>query len=502
MKKINVRIKDIDKMEFELLENAQAGDYISLNGLTEKNSQIISEHISKAVSQISDNVKNKIYQQAIADNSKSILESKEYNDLKLENQKTIQALKDEFYKTLIPNEIAKSRKEWEVEIQNQLKAKELEVKNDLSEKITKVQSSLQLLQKDKQTLETTIKEKEEKIKELNQNLKEAKKDFELQTSQKLKTKELEVQQTYTEKFKNQETQIEVLKNTKTSLDKTIQDQTKEIEALKNQLNGLMIKRSSLSHIQAAGEDYETYIHSLLQQNFNMDNDIRFYKATQVINGMKPDIIIEFFDKKFDDPILIGKLVVEIKAKVSEKGSKKNEEFYEKLFKDTKNNKADYGILITELNPDEDIFIEKVQGYKNIFVVRDRSFLTLVRMLRMMFDNKARLSVDLKDFKDKEIIKQEFKNFFEKEIARNFEIIKEKFSSIVICTQDIIKAAKKIEDRMEEIEKTSIKKITTAFETKFSKQDFLEKLDSFNKRRLENVKEINPIEEDVLALNKE
>ncbi|ATO30753.1 hypothetical protein CO229_01295 [Mycoplasmopsis bovirhinis] len=502
MKKINIRIKDIDKMEFELLENAQAGDYISLNGLTEKNSQIISEHISKAVSQISDNVKNKIYQQAIADNSKSILESKEYNDLKLENQKTIQALKDEFYKTLIPNEIAKSRKEWEVEIQNQLKAKELEVKNDLSEKITKVQSSFQLLQKDKQTLETTIKEKEEKIKELNQNLKEAKKDFELQTSQKLKTKELEVRQTYTEKFKNQETQIEVLKNTKTSLDKTIQDQTKEIEALKNQLNGLMIKRSSLSHIQAAGEDYETYIHSLLQQNFNMDNDIRFYKATQVINGMKPDIIIEFFDKKFDDPILIGKLVVEIKAKVSEKGSKKNEEFYEKLFKDTKNNKADYGILITELNPDEDIFIEQVQGYKNIFVVRDRSFLTLVRMLRMMFDNKARLSVDLKDFKDKEIIKQEFKNFFEKEIARNFEIIKEKFSSIVICTQDIIKAAKKIEDRMEEIEKTSIKKITTAFETKFSKQDFLEKLDSFNKRRLENVKEINPIEEDVLTLNEE
>lgn len=502
MKKINIRIKDIDKMEFELLENAQAGDYISLNGLTEKNSQIISEHISKAVSQISDDVKNKIYQQAIADNSKSILESKEYNDLKLENQKTIQALKDEFYKTLIPNEIAKSRKEWEVEIQNQLKAKELEVKNDLSEKITKVQSSFQLLQKDKQTLETTIKEKEEKIKELNQNLKEAKKDFELQTSQKLKTKELEVRQTYTEKFKNQETQIEVLKNTKTSLDKTIQDQTKEIEALKNQLNGLMIKRSSLSHIQAAGEDYETYIHSLLQQNFNMDNDIRFYKATQVINGMKPDIIIEFFDKKSDDPILIGKLVVEIKAKVSEKGSKKNEEFYEKLFKDTKNNKADYGILITELNPDEDIFIEQVQGYKNIFVVRDRSFLTLVRMLRMMFDNKARLSVDLKDFKDKEIIKQEFKNFFEKEIARNFEIIKEKFSSIVICTQDIIKAAKKIEDRMEEIEKTSIKKITTAFETKFSKQDFLEKLDSFNKRRLENVKEINPIEEDVLTLNEE
>lgn len=502
MKKINIRIKDIDKMEFELLENAQAGDYISLNGLTEKNSQIISEHISKAVSQISDDVKNKIYQQAIADNSKSILESKEYNDLKLENQKTIQALKDEFYKTLIPNEIAKSRKEWEVEIQNQLKAKELEVKNDLSEKITKVQSSFQLLQKDKQTLETTIKEKEEKIKELNQNLKEAKKDFELQTSQKLKTKELEVRQTYTEKFKNQETQIEVLKNTKTSLDKTIQDQTKEIEALKNQLNGLMIKRSSLSHIQAAGEDYETYIHSLLQQNFNMDNDIRFYKATQVINGMKPDIIIEFFDKKSDDPILIGKLVVEIKAKVSEKGSKKNEEFYEKLFKDTKNNKADYGILITELNPDEDIFIEQVQGYKNIFVVRDRSFLTLVRMLRMMFDNKARLSVDLKDFKDKEIIKQEFKNFFEKEIARNFEIIKEKFSSIVICTQDIIKAAKKIEDRMEEIEKTSIKKITTAFETKFSKQDFLEKLDSFNKRRLENIKEIKPIEEDVLALNEE
>ncbi|VEU62871.1 DUF2130 domain-containing protein [Mycoplasmopsis bovirhinis] len=502
MKKINIRIKDIDKMEFELLENAQAGDYISLNGLTEKNSQIISEHISKAVSQISDDVKNKIYQEAIADNSKSILESKEYNDLKLENQKTIQALKDEFYKTLIPNEIAKSRKEWEVEIQNQLKAKELEVKNDLSEKIAKVQSSFQLLQKDKQTLETTIKEKEEKIKELNQNLKEAKKDFELQTSQKLKTKELEVRQTYTEKFKNQETQIEVLKNTKTSLDKTIQDKTKEIEALKNQLNGLMIKRSSLSHIQAAGEDYETYIHSLLQQNFNMDNDIRFYKATQVINGMKPDIIIEFFDKKSDDPILIGKLVVEIKAKVSEKGSKKNEEFYEKLFKDTKNNKADYGILITELNPDEDIFIEQVQGYKNIFVVRDRSFLTLVRMLRMMFDNKARLSVDLKDFKDKEIIKQEFKNFFEKEIARNFEIIKEKFSSIVICTQDIIKAAKKIEDRMEEIEKTSIKKITTAFETKFSKQDFLEKLDSFNKRRLENVKEINPIEEDVLTLNEE
>ncbi|MCU9936471.1 DUF2130 domain-containing protein [Mycoplasmopsis cynos] len=61
------------------------------------------------------------------------------------------------------------------------------------------------------------------------------------------------------------------------------------------------------------------------------------------------------DKKNEDNV-IGKLVIEAKAKLTDEGSKKNEDFYDKLAKDIKNYGANFGILVTELNPDESIFI--------------------------------------------------------------------------------------------------------------------------------------------------
>ncbi|WAM11300.1 hypothetical protein ONA00_02370 [Mycoplasmopsis cynos] len=89
MKKIHIKIKNLDEMEFEILENAQPGDFISLKEILDAGSKEITRYISEASNVISRAKEEEIYNKAKEHFSKNVIESKEYNDLiiKFESEK-------------------------------------------------------------------------------------------------------------------------------------------------------------------------------------------------------------------------------------------------------------------------------------------------------------------------------------------------------------------------------------------------------------------------------
>lgn len=108
-KKIHIKIKNLDEMEFEILENAQPGDFISLKEILDAGSKEITRYISKASNVISRAKEEEIYNKAKEHFSKNVIESKEYNDLiiKFESEKN-ELLRE--YQSSLKEELEKNRK--------------------------------------------------------------------------------------------------------------------------------------------------------------------------------------------------------------------------------------------------------------------------------------------------------------------------------------------------------------------------------------------------------
>ncbi|AMD81304.1 hypothetical protein MCANPG14_01053 [Mycoplasmopsis canis PG 14] len=522
MKKILIKIKNLDEMEFELLENAQPGDFISLKEILDAGSKEITSYISKASNIISRAKEEEIYNRAQEHFSKKVTESKEYNDLiiKFESEKNKLLEK---HQSLLKEEIEKNTKllstKFNTDLNEALRKereliatqKELEFK-DIQNKI-KIQAEL-LSRKDKEFDEKVSLLKKEN--DENQKIFNLNKQLEMQEEiSKFKT-EINIWKAQVSNHKQEkemallslrkeledkinmlnanslykDEKIKFLEEEKNNKDNIINDKVAEI----NKLNGQLIEARSKSswknnNIKTIGNEFEDHLLNMLEDAFSMDTSIRFNKATQAINGRMPDIVIEFLDKKNEDNV-IGKLVIEAKAKLTEDGSKKNEEFYDKLAKDVKNYGANFGILVTELNPDESIFINFARNYNNIFVVRDVTFISLVKMLRMLFEKETEISYKEMNFKQKERIIKEFEEFFDKNIRENFERLQERLSDISKFADTIKLESEKIKDKIRNIEENTIKKIDKAFQEKFYKQSFLLDVNQVAQNQIGNIKDIS------------
>ncbi|WP_322960221.1 DUF2130 domain-containing protein [Mycoplasmopsis cynos] len=482
MKKIHIKIKNLDEMEFEILENAQPGDFISLKEILDAGSKEITRYISKASNVISRAKEEEIYNKAKEHFSKNVIESKEYNDLiiKFESEKN-ELLRE--YQSSLKEELEKNRKS--------LSAK---FTTDLDEALKK-EKELIAIQKDIEFLEL-----QNKIKSQSELLSRKEKEFNDKIFLLEKEKEIEIlslRKDLEDKINvlnanssHKDEKIKFLEEEKSNKDNIINEKVAEINKLNGQLSEARTKSSwKNNNIKTIGNEFEDHLLNMLEDAFSMDTNIRFSKATQAINGKMPDIVIEFLDKKNEDNV-IGKLVIEAKAKLTDEGSKKNEDFYDKLAKDIKNYGANFGILVTELNPDESIFINFARNYNNIFIVRDVTFVSLVKMLRMLFEKQSEISYKEMNFKQKERIIKEFEEFFEKNIRDNFERLQDRLSEISEFADKIKIESEKIKEKIRSIEENTIKKIDKAFQEKFYRQSFLLDVNQVAQKQIGNIKDIS------------
>ncbi|WAM05123.1 hypothetical protein [Mycoplasmopsis cynos] len=270
MKKIHIKIKNLDEMEFEILENAQPGDFISLKEILDAGSKEITRYISEASNVISRAKEEEIYNKAKEHFSKNVIESKEYNDLiiKFESEKN-ELLRE--YQSSLKEELEKNRKS--------LSAK---FTTDLDEALKK-EKELIAFQKNIEFLEL-----QNKIKSQSELLSRKENEFNDKISLLVKEKEIEIlslRKDLEDKINvlnadssHKDEKIKFLEEEKSNKDNIINEKVAEINKLSGQLIEARTKSSwKNNNIKTIGNEFEDHLLNMLEDAFSMDTNIRFSK---------------------------------------------------------------------------------------------------------------------------------------------------------------------------------------------------------------------------------
>ncbi|MBU4693244.1 DUF2130 domain-containing protein [Mycoplasma sp. CSL7491-lung] len=423
MKKIKIKISDIEKLEFIVEEDAKKGDYFTLSDLLDNQQSIIESAKSDLIKKITDSSKNNWEKEwkVQYDNLKKVellekikekeeeVRVKTKKELEQQKQNEINTLKDKF-KEELAKEIqiikAKEKELLGTEI-NKLKEENIKLSQELkNNEVVKKQEIQTLLSKQ----EVLISQKTTEINNTYQNkiltletnknkLEEQLKIVKEQETHKYESQLNEIKAKLTEQFHNKEL------NMASEYQKTIEKLKFDNESLKQkeneykqQINSLEISEKKHLDIinknvgfstKQVGENFENSIYNLLEDSFGfMGNEIKFSKTTENIDRTKPDFEINLFKDKEN----IGNIIIEAKSKQTETGSTTNKKHLPKLLKDMKNYKGTFGVLVTELEPEHNFLFKVYEEYPNIFVVRFEGLKPLLQLLinfikeRSNFDN--------------------------------------------------------------------------------------------------------------------
>ncbi len=477
-KKIEVSIKNINKLEFTLEQDANKGDYICLSQLSEisfdqlkeelisnktkilneiwekeKDIYISSSEEMKSLKEEVSNLEKQIIK--IESDSKSNKEN-EINEIKILKEKEITELKSEIENIKNNQELSISSavQKAEAELNNQLHKleSELELKKMNSDQLNK---EIEKLKKD---YESKIEiQKERAVNDLQKNHDAETKELEKKISS------LEAEKKSLKEKHEAETKISLLEATqkiKESLESEIKDRDDKIRELENRRNTLNIKE--------IGEELEKFIQSEASNNLSYPNT-SFRKANENKDGTKPDFIFEILN---EDKSTITGVTLEAKSEtLNAKTKKKNYDHISKLDSDRNKNGTEYALLVTELEKDDEFIFKKVGEYDNMYMVRPRYFIPFLQLIFNLSQQQKELSSLDINFKDKQ------------DILKEFELFK---SGILETTINDI--SKKIEDINKESEKAAkaINNIGNATRILSTKMSTLE--NKFNKFKIEKLVE--------------
>ncbi|WP_371246279.1 DUF2130 domain-containing protein [Mycoplasmopsis agassizii] len=439
-----------DKEKEELVKNsplfkAVESDRIRLEAEKKKiesENEKLAERERKSAEQLSKEITNLQIQINNVENEKKVIDA-ELTRERQSKEAEIAAKKNEIDKLL---EIEKSK----------LQLASADEKNKMQDEHNK---SLEFLREQRNQLELeklSVENELEKEREFKTN-ELLKKEYDLKT--KLEIEKLRLEAELTTKF-NQEFESkkdELVKKIKEEeskqLEARLEEQKKFIsEEYEKRLleKNEQIKEAEqkaqtrlTSNIKVRGNELENYLWSQARE-FLVDKNLSFRKAEK-INNTLPDFILEIL---YNDK-LERKYVLEMKTELSENGKQKNRDFYEKLEKDRKNNNADFGILITELEKEQNFMVRFVSGNDRLLEMRPDYFLTFfINQKRDMLELARRREEiasdsEFKDLKARETIR----DFFEElklHITKNLiGIIQTELDTIMRRVETIEKAAKSI-----------------------------------------------------------
>lgn len=201
--------------------------------------------------------------------------------------------------------------------------------------------------------------------------------------------------------------------------------------------------------------------------FEKDNDAK--------SGSKGDFIFKDFDDLNNEVVSI---MFEMKNETdTTKTKKKNTDFLAELDKDRKEKNCEYAVLVSLLEPDNDLYnigiVDYSHLYDKMYVVRPQFFIPIITLLRnaalKSMEYKAELAlvrsqnIDITNFENE---LEEFKGKF----SKNFIAASEKFKLAIKQIDDSIKDLEKVKESLQSSERqlqlandkaqdVSIKKLT-------------------------------------------
>ncbi len=155
----------------------------------------------------------------------------------------------------------------------------------------------------------------------------------------------------------------------------------EVNQMKEQIEfykDLKIRQST----KMLGETLEQHCMTVFRQHRDEFPNAVFDKDNTAVEGTKGDFVLK---EVTDDGIEVVSIMFEMKNEADATVKKhKNEEFLDKLDKDRQKKKCEYAVLVTTLEPDDEVYNEGIVAahqYDKMFIIRPQFFLTIIRVLR-------------------------------------------------------------------------------------------------------------------------
>lgn len=445
-KEVKISIKDIDKLEFELDEDAYKGDWFTLNTFSKIDLNKVRIALEPQKAAIINSWKKEVEDAAI-NKYKQTAEYLQLTDKINDLNNQINNLQKELK---VSSDLAVSKFKDSSDYQNLLTT------------ITTLKNNIDNLQKVSQERVDnavakfkTTKEYTDLLDEIN-NLKNSNSTLSLnyknlqdneQKDIELKTREIK------DNLKNEPFVVD--------LNKQIEDLKTQNADLSNQLQLYVPFHQNSSKL--VGEELEQWIMQLYNEQlaFPYGNSADFEKANEVINGRKPDFVFSVYhDNKNLNPNdpnyhqVIGKVIIEAKNEASdskEANRNKNKIFYDRLQENTLNYGGQYSILVTTLEKDNVFSILVApEPYKNMFIVRPLWLMPLLSLLYKIINKEAEISNYGKTtFESQELITK-FRNFRNSLWTNSISKIKKDLEDIGKRAKTITTAAAsitKLQDRI-------------------------------------------------------
>ena len=290
-------------------------------------------------------------------------------------------------------------------------------------------------------LQEEVAQKEAEIAKLNAQIEANKTEQELAVQRAVseKTGELSRKELEIEKLKgqldNKEKEAELAqKNLKASYEQQLELKDEQI----GQLKDFKAKQST----KMVGESLEVFcknefdrIRAIGFQNATFEKDNKVSET-----GSKGDFIF----RETEDDVEFISIMFEMKNEMDTTATKhKNEDFFKELDKDRKEKKCEYAVLVTLLEPENDLYnngiVDVSHKYEKMYVVRPQFFIPIITLLR----NAARNSLTYQ----KELVTVRNQNIDITNFEAKLNEFKDKFD------RDCRLADKNFEDAISDIDKT-------------------------------------------------
>ena len=307
-------------------------------------------------------------------------------------------------------------------------------------------------EKEKLTLEQQLKIKEA-VSAIEQERNDLASQLKLkETEQVLEAKSLKEQ--YTEQL-----------NAKNEIIRMKDEDIKRYAEMKAKLSTKMVGETLEQHCEIEFEKLRST--AFRNASFGKDNDAS--------SGTKGDYI---FREKDENGIELVSIMFEMKNETDEgNAKKKNEEFYKKLDKDRTDKKCEYAVLVSLLEPENDLFnagiVDVSHKYPKMFVIRPQFFIPIISLLRNASMEAMKYKSELALIKEQNVDITNFENdveAFKKAFALNYKNASGRFKDAVAkidasikslqgVKEDLLKCENHLRLANDKTEDLTIKKLT-------------------------------------------
>ncbi len=316
-------------------------------------------------------------------------------------------------------QIAKMEAEKEFsEILNKKEAEIVKLKSEITEERAIAVSNI-----DKLALN-----KDMEITELKNKLESFDKDKKLEINNLISKKDAEISKLKAEKELNEKEFQLQKQSTKEKYENIIKFKDEEIERIKDfksKLSTKMLGESLERHC-------ETEFNKLRPIGFQ---NAYFEKDNDAKSGSKGDYIFRDYDEDGNENTSI---MFELKHKADDTVTrKKNEDFFKELDKDRREKKCEYAILVSTLEPDNELYnagiVDVSHKFPKMYVIRPQFFIPAITMLRNSALHSLEYKKELSLIKTQNIDISNFEaemNDFKDKFSRNFELASRKFKTAI------------------------------------------------------------------------